>query len=352
MELRNFQQEIRELANKYALSIKEGRLKENSVEELFREYRKTISDIIRDFPKCDFQGVPMLCGLSAEDMPYKKELIQAKILRSLLGQEIILLPRFMTNTLNLILGSQLKNGSVGDAVVFLPNAEKYIEFKVCKEAYIGEQINKSMPLIDCIFVILSDVEFIDSKQYRHYLEKRSRKWNIKDSLEIIVCDMQGKYAMKLERNKETSSGLPFNSPSSRRSRRWTDEQCSSTTALLYLHEMKNVNKQSFIYFPEYFKCEESLYSSLPSEKYYLLFDECLRKNLSREDFKTSIYRIRSQGYKIITPAMIEDKENDGKAWLRFISGVLSLPSLYDEKTMRTASKAADNLCVSIIPIVL
>ena len=179
MEIRNFQQEIRELANKYALTIKEERLKENSVEDLFREYRKTISD-------CDFQGVPMLCGLSAEDMPYKKELIQAKILRSFLGQEIILLPRFMTNTLNLILGSQLKNGSIGDAVVFLPNAEKYIEFKVCKEAYIGEQINKSMPLIDCIFVILSDVEFIDSKQYRHYLEKRSRKWNIKDSLEIIV----------------------------------------------------------------------------------------------------------------------------------------------------------------------
>lgn len=78
MEIRNFQQEIRELANKYALSIKKDRLKENSVEELFREYRKTISDIIRDFPKCDFQGVPMLCGLSAEDMPYKKELIQAK----------------------------------------------------------------------------------------------------------------------------------------------------------------------------------------------------------------------------------------------------------------------------------
>ena len=116
--------------------------------------------------------------------------------------------------------------------------------------------------------------------------------------------------------------------------------------------MKNVNKQSFIYFPEYFKCEKSLYSSLPSEKYYLLFDDCLRKNLSREDFKTAIYRIRSQGYKIITPAMIEDKENDGKAWLRFISGVLSLPSLYDEETMRTASKAADNLCVSIIPIIL
>ena len=116
--------------------------------------------------------------------------------------------------------------------------------------------------------------------------------------------------------------------------------------------MKNVNKQSFIYFPEYFKCEESLYSNLPSEKYYLLFDECLRKNLSREDFKTAVYRIRSQGYKIITPAMIEDKENDGKAWLRFISGVLSLPSLYDEETMRSASKAADNLCVSIIPIVL
>lgn len=113
MEIRNFQQEIRELANKYALSIKKDRLKENSVEELFREYRKTISDIIRDFPKCDFQGVPMLCGLSAEDMPYKKELIQAKILRSFLGQEIILLPRFMTNTLNLILGSQLKNGSIG-----------------------------------------------------------------------------------------------------------------------------------------------------------------------------------------------------------------------------------------------
>lgn len=113
MEIRNFQQEIRELANKYALSIKEDRLKENSVEELFREYRKTISDIIRDFPKCDFQGVPMLCGLSAEDMHYKKELIQAKILRSFLGQEIILLPRFMTNTLNLILGSQLKNGSIG-----------------------------------------------------------------------------------------------------------------------------------------------------------------------------------------------------------------------------------------------
>ena len=46
MELRDFQQEIREIANKYALSIKEERLKENSVEELFREYRKTISDII------------------------------------------------------------------------------------------------------------------------------------------------------------------------------------------------------------------------------------------------------------------------------------------------------------------
>ena len=52
MEIRNFQQEIHELANKYALTIKEERLKENSVEELFREYRKTISDIIRDFPKC------------------------------------------------------------------------------------------------------------------------------------------------------------------------------------------------------------------------------------------------------------------------------------------------------------
>ena len=64
--------------------------------------------------------------------------------------------------------------------------------------------------------------------------------------------------MKLEKNKETSSGLPFNSPSSLRSRRWTDEQSSSTTISLYLQEMKNVNKQSFICFMEHFRWKDSI----------------------------------------------------------------------------------------------
>lgn len=72
MEIRNFQQEIRELANKYALSIKEERLKENSVEELFREYRKTISDIIRDFLKCDFQGVQCFVDYLQRICPIKR----------------------------------------------------------------------------------------------------------------------------------------------------------------------------------------------------------------------------------------------------------------------------------------
>ena len=94
-----------QLAEDYREAFKEKRNKQYAT----REEENIIKEIIYKYPKarvCD--GVLMLEGLKNDrhDMSMHKEFLTVKITSKLLGQDIILLPRFMDRMLNDIAGYQ------------------------------------------------------------------------------------------------------------------------------------------------------------------------------------------------------------------------------------------------------
>ena len=294
----------------------------------------------------------MLAGLSNEDMPFEKELIQAKILRNIFGHEIVLLPRYMTNTIEKGIGIELQNGSIGDSVVFLPEREKYVEFKICKERYLGELVNDSFPYIDTIFVILRDAKINDASIHKKHLENRYKGWKHNDK-EILICDINWKSVWFSNKKEEASSGpSACHFPSARSSRLRAEEFINSTTApTLYLNELKTVNKNSIIFFPDYYEREQEIYINLPKEEYILLYGGNLDNELAKEEYKMIAKELKRRDLKPLTPYMLTTKDDDGLRWLDLVKYVLEFESISGTKLCdKSADEIARELKVGKIKI--
>ena len=145
---------------------------------------------------------------------------------------------------------------------------KYVEFKFCKNKYIGEHVNSSLPIVDIIFIVVADTGITNKALFKKHLLERSKTW--KNNNDVIVSDMTGDTVFKI--NKEASSGPSVNSPSSHRSRRWIDELRSPTTSKIYCRELMKVHK---VHYPSYLREEERLYENVLEAGYVLLLERCV-----------------------------------------------------------------------------
>ena len=255
----DLEEQFRVLRQKYSVHIEnKEKWESKSVSEFFHEYRPLISSLLKDYPKFSFKEVDILAGLSENDMPFEKELIQAKILKSIIDEEAILLPRYIPETFSKVFGVCLENGSIADCIVFLPQKEKYIEFKICHQENIGHYINRIGLDIDLAFIIIDNSTIFNKSQFESRLKKRAELWNLHENETVIVCDLEGMgvWNIKKEVSLNEMDPLLFNSSTatvelpSRGLR--TDELTPPTVPLVYLNELKSVNKDLTIHYPSYF----------------------------------------------------------------------------------------------------
>ena len=335
------------------LRIKYGNAIENklswtnkAVSEFFHTYRPIISNVLREFPKFYLNDVAILAGLSENDMPFEKELLQAKILQSIKKSEVILLPRFIKNTIEKVFDVTLENGSIGDGIVFLPDQDQYTEFKICHNCHIGEYINKAKDA-DLIFIIVDDVDISNKNFYKKSLQKRATKWKQWNGSEILICDLQegGLWQIK----KETPQDLLLNFPTARSRGHRTDEITSPTVSLLYLNEMQAVNKDLTISYPAYFLTESEIYF-IEKEKYYFLYGGKLDNAESRDEYKIVSDRMKYHGLKSIHPKAIIGSKED-KLWLEMATSVVEFESKTKTKLCSIgAAEFAKNIGVERINI--
>lgn len=176
-----------------------------TVNDFFVENRKIISALLKEYPKFKYKDVQMLAGLTEGEMPFEKELIQTKLLISILNEDnAVLLPRYVHRILNDTFDVRLNDGSLADCVIFLPSKEQYIEFKLCHDEYLGKHINKATKTADMIFIVVDDWEIRDRIHFKYNLSKRSSRWNLTDTSNVIFCDINGNGMWKIR--KETSKG--------------------------------------------------------------------------------------------------------------------------------------------------
>ena len=322
----DLEEQFRGLRQKYSVHIEnKEKWESKSVSEFFHAYRPLISSLLKDYPKFSFKGVDILAGLPENDMPFEKELIQAKILQSILQEYVILLPRYANEIFHKIFGIELENGSIGDGIVFLPERDQYIEFKICHNSKIGSYINK-VDGNDLIFIVVDDVDIYDKSIYRNSLQKRSERWDGWEKSEIVICDMQGIGFWRLK--KETQQDLPLNSPTATvelpsRGHR-TDELTPPTVPLVYLNELKSVNKDLTIHYPSYFfKQIESFKVKKP--EYLFLFGGSLNNSDSLLEYRIVRNRLAKEKIRTISPKDVIGKE-ENRLWLGMATAVVEFKS--------------------------
>ena len=110
------------------------------------------------------EGVLMLEGMEISDMPFQKELIQAKLIQEILCKDVILLPRFASNLLNNMFNVNLSKG-------LLVDGNEYIEFKSAIDRKIIRRLNEGNDSADIGFI---SIDFLDRNVKRRILSKHSQ----------------------------------------------------------------------------------------------------------------------------------------------------------------------------------
>lgn len=148
---------IRKLNEKYSAMIPDkdywnGR----SVGEFFAEYRTEIVSMLIEYPKIDIDGVDCPAGLTEDDMPFEKELLQAKLYKFLIDPSIFLLPRYVMRMFRQIFGISLRKGSLGDGLAALSENGLFVEFKLCSANKLPQRITEAADSSETFFICVYD----------------------------------------------------------------------------------------------------------------------------------------------------------------------------------------------------
>ena len=266
----------------------------------------------------------MLTGLTDGEMPFEKELIQAKIYSVITSEETILLPRYLHRILNEIFKVNLKQGSLADGIVFLPREEEYIEFKFCQKSKIGSYVNNTSNA-DVLFFVLENMNYPKKSIFEKDMYRAANHWKGRNGETIILCDLEGDGCWRIK--KEAISSLP-NSPRATTelpsSGPRIDEITSPTVPIVYLNELKTVNRNIPIHYPEYFIKENEHFNVEKLER-YLLYGGSLTDTQCFEEYKTLSNQFAKIGIRTINPKnIVGPKEN--RLWLKLATAVVEFKS--------------------------
>ena len=151
----------------------------------------------------------MLEGMEISDMPFQKELIQAKLIQEILCKDVILLPRFASNLLNNMFNVNLSKGSLADGLAALIDGDKYIEFKSAIGRKIIIRLNEANDSADIGFI---SIDFLDRNVKRRILSKHSQLKLSEGFKGYILSLADGKLYIATEKNKELKLELLAGAP--------------------------------------------------------------------------------------------------------------------------------------------
>ena len=148
------------------------------VSEFFTEYRKEITDAIKEYPKIEYNGIKMLANSSYGDMPFVKEYLQSKLYNEIFGEDLILLPRFAKNFIREVFGVRLEKGSFADGVSAIVDGDKFVEFKICSSNKLNTRLRDTdNPMFDIGFISTRFVDYEDDGEQKKDSINKITKFN-------------------------------------------------------------------------------------------------------------------------------------------------------------------------------
>lgn len=127
-----------------------------TVYEFFKEYRENITEMFKEYPHVNVDGVEMIAGISTSAMPFLKEFLQAKFLKVLLKDKILLLPRYVNGLFNEIFDVFLMPGSLSEGLLLISGEDKYIEFKYSNIERFVSHANKGLKQGQIVFSVVTE----------------------------------------------------------------------------------------------------------------------------------------------------------------------------------------------------
>ena len=231
---------IRKLNEKYSAMIPDkdywnGR----SVGEFFSLYRDEVTSMIKEYPLIEFDGARLFAGLVEDDLPFVKEVIQAKLYSLLLGKDVILLPRYSNRVFHSIFSVKLKKGSIGDGFAALADGGEYIEFKLCADKKLPQRITAASKAADSFFICVFSIEDETIRKIR----SGRLKITIEEGKYGYIFDISKRKLYRLEKNKKVTLDLLDLLPAMSWGGR-TDNVTLPTADIVYSERISGVNENN------------------------------------------------------------------------------------------------------------
>ena len=198
---------VREITEKYSSMVKEGAeyWKDVPANRFFPEYRKEIIEMLKEYPKVEYDGIKMLANSGDKDLPLKKELLQSKLYNMIQSEDIILLPRFSHHLLNEAFGVDLKTGSFAEGLSVLVDGDKFVEFKICNGDNLARRMNESDKSNTDLSFIVARFEGNDSI-YR--INDSRFQTTVKKGYKAIIFDIDRKKLYEIKKEDSRFEILP------------------------------------------------------------------------------------------------------------------------------------------------
>ena len=309
---RDYSSEIRMMKEKYSpLIINKTFWEGKSVAEFFSEYREIVTKIIIDYPKIRCDGILLFAGMLEDNVPFEKELLQARIFNELFDCDLILLPRFIDRSFIDVFNIHFKKGSLSDGFIGYDTNGKYIEFKLCSEKKLPQRITAAAKNSDLFFVCVYDL----SDETVRKIKSGRLKISIDENKRGYVLGLNNLRLYRIQKNKEIHVDLLDLLPERIRGGR-TDDSCSPTAIKVYVDKLLNVNENSDIDFYEYCLAE--------AEEYFveivLLYGGNPELIKSIEEYEVTVDLFARRNIRTIISA------NPNSKWLNLITKVADIES--------------------------
>ena len=241
------------------------------IAEFYNAYPEALIKAIKEYPKVLYDNVLMFAGLNEKMMPYKKEVIEAKIIQELVGKNCIVLP-LNVKPINNLFRIDL-NISFPDAYMVSFADNGFIELKHTETAIenrIFNSKNKKQLGFPFVFSDVFDSNFLDI----WYSGKEFNKIKNHDFAAVDIANRKIYLQIKkgtpwefllqsfrvdshLDRPRAENKAVTAGTEMTTMPQRFVVEIETTPTLESYINEHENVNKKEHLSHEEYLKAPRS-----------------------------------------------------------------------------------------------
>ena len=241
------------------------------IAEFYNAYPEALIKAIKEYPKVLYDNVLMFAGLNEKMMPYKKEVIEGKIIQEIFGNNCIVLP-LNVKPINNLFRIDL-NESFPDVYMVSFNDNGFIELKHTKseiQERLAESKEKKQLGFPFVFSDVFDSNFLDiwysGKEFNKIknhdfaaidLANRKIYLQIKEGTPWEFLSQALGRVRALDRPRAENKVVTAGTESIAVQQRLVVEIETTPTLESYINEHENVNKKEHISHEEYLKAPRS-----------------------------------------------------------------------------------------------